>query len=150
SLQSQFSQPESTTIHFEDSINELTTSLEKQKNDIISLSEKIEKLENLELVNLFRLSSSTESAVMGDNLLVLGTSTLREATVIEALAVGTTLHITPSSINTLEELSIQPFKQGAIDLMAGAVRIETDGTVTFAENVEFAKDIAVKGAITTS
>jgi hypothetical protein len=100
-------------------------------------------------VDLSRLESATASAVIGENLLVLGTTSLREASILESLAVGTTLQITPSSINTLElPLEIQPMKQAPVSIMADAVRIETDGTVTFAENVAFAKDVDVKGEFT--
>ena len=68
---------------------------------------------------------------------------------LETLAVGTTMQITPSSINTLElPLEIQPLRQAPVSIMADAVRIETDGTVTFAENVAFAKDVNVKGEFT--
>jgi hypothetical protein len=59
--------------------------------------------------------------------------------------------ITSSSINTLSEtLELQSLAQAPVSIMAGAVTINTDGTVTFAENVEFQKNVAVAGEFTTS
>jgi hypothetical protein len=89
---------------------------------------------------------------ISSDLTVLGTTTLREASITDTLAVGAgELVITSSSINTLSEtLEIQSLAQAPVSIMAGAVTINTDGTVTFAENVEFQKNVAVAGEFTTS
>jgi hypothetical protein len=89
---------------------------------------------------------------ISSDLTVLGTTTLREASITDTLAVGAgELVITSSSINTLSEtLELQSLAQAPVSIMAGAVTINTDGTVTFAENVEFQKNVAVAGEFTTS
>lgn len=83
------------------------------------------------------------------DLTVFGTTTLREAVVQDTIGIGSEMEITSNAINTLtQDFEIQPLKQAPIDFMAGAVRIEKDGTVTFAENTTFAKNIEVKGTAT--
>ncbi len=91
-------------------------------------------------------------ATINADLTVLGTTTLREAAITESLAIGAgELMITSNSINTLSSaLEIQPLKQQPVSIMAGAVTFNTDGTVKFKENVEFEKNVAVKGTLTTT
>ncbi len=90
-------------------------------------------------------------ATINADLTVLGTTTLREAAITETLAIGAgELVINSNSINTLSDtLEIQPLKQQPVSIMAGAVTFNTDGTVRFTENVEFEKNVAVAGVLTT-
>jgi hypothetical protein len=85
------------------------------------------------------------------DLSVAGTATLADVAVMNQMKFNNNLTIDETSINTLgSELEIQPLKQEPISLMADAVRIETDGTVTFNENVAFKKDVAVAGVLSAS
>jgi len=106
------------------------------------------------LINIDLIDSKTISADFGnfrEGLLSLGPATFGQATFIDGISIGTTLTIGANSINTLgQDLEIQPLKTGAISIMAGAIRIETDGSVKFAENATFAKNVKVGGKISAN
>ena len=85
------------------------------------------------------------------DLLVLGTTTLSDAAIENDLVVGGDLTIGANSLNTTTtELAIQPLALQAIDLMAGAVRIETDGTMMVNEDAIFAKDVEIQGVLSAN
>ena len=91
---------------------------------------------------------SADFATFRQGLIAFGPSTFSDASVLNILSIGTNMQIGPYSINTLGgDLEIQSLKQGTISLMAGAVRIETDGTLKVAGTAEFAQDITVHGKV---
>lgn len=95
------------------------------------------------------ISQASVSATFGtfyEGLLSLGASTFGNLSVMDTLSVGTTLTFSPNSINTLGvDLEIQPLKQGQISFMAGAVKINIDGTLAVFEDALFHKNLLVKG-----
>ncbi|MBI4091725.1 MAG: site-specific integrase [Candidatus Levybacteria bacterium] len=94
---------------------------------------------------------SADFATFRVGMISLGPATLTQATILDSLSIGTSLMIGPNSIDTLGEiLEIQPLKQGAISFMAGAVRIETDGTLKVTSRAEFASDVKIKGELSAS
>jgi hypothetical protein len=63
----------------------------------------------------------------------------------QTLSVGNSLQITGNSINVIgDTLSLQPLKQGGVDIMGGEITIDTTG------NAVFNKDVAVLGALTVN
>jgi site-specific recombinase XerD len=94
---------------------------------------------------------SVDFATFRAGLMSLGPATLFQATVLDSLSIGANFIFTQNSINTLgAPLEIQPLKQGAISFMAGAVIIETDGTLKVTENAEFAGDLSVQGKLSAN
>ncbi len=58
------------------------------------------------------------------------------------------MRVTGNSIDTVgEDLSIQSLRQGKLDLMSGAVVIDTTGKIAFNEDAVFNKDVTVKGVL---
>ena len=125
------------------------------------------KVKDLEFENIINNSSTSAILTVADeitsdlgnfkflkvdtDLLVLGTTTLSDAAIENDLVVGGDLTIGANSLNTTTtELAIQPLALQAIDLMAGAVRIETDGTLLVKENAVFAKDVEVQGVLSAN
>ncbi len=132
-------------------LEHLQESIKANEQQIASISASIDELTGLKPIAYTLLSASDGAPITkadGD-LVVMGTVTSQEVSLTDSLTIGNSLHVTSSSINTIgEELQIQSLQQGALSFMADALRIETDGTVTFAENVSFEKDITVKGTAT--
>ena len=94
---------------------------------------------------------SADFATFRDGLIALGPATFNQASVLESFSIGSSFIFGPNSINTLGlDLEIQPLKQGAISFMAGAVRINTDGTLVVNENATFAKDVSVRGKLSAN
>ncbi len=95
------------------------------------------------------ISQASVSANFGtfyEGLLSLGASTFGDISAMNSLSVGTSLTISPNSINTLGvDLEIQPLRQGQISFMAGAVKINIDGTLAVYENALFQKNLTVRG-----
>jgi len=82
------------------------------------------------------------------DLTVLGTTTLREASIQESLAIGADLTIGASSINTINDtLEIQPLAQQGVSIMGNLITIDTSGNVKVAGNAHFAKDVQVEGVL---
>lgn len=83
-----------------------------------------------------------------DGLIALGPATFGQATFLDGISIGTNFILGQNSIDTLgQTLEIQPLKQGAISLMAGAVKIDTDGNVKFSGDVKFAGNVEVSGKL---
>ena len=94
---------------------------------------------------------SSDFATFRDGLIALGPATFNQASVLESFSIGSSFIFGPNSMNTLGlDLEIQPLKQGAISFMAGAVRINTDGTLVVNENATFAKDVSVRGKLSAN
>jgi len=90
-------------------------------------------------------------ATINNGLTVLGPSTFTDGTFQNSLSIGQDMTISGNSINTIgTDLEIQPLRQGVINFMAGAVKIETDGTLKVNENAVFAKDVQVQGVLSAS
>ncbi|MBP7832806.1 MAG: site-specific integrase [Candidatus Levybacteria bacterium] len=95
------------------------------------------------------ISHASVSAGFGtfyEGLLSLGASTFGDLSVMDTLSVGTTLTVSPNSINTLGvDLEIQPLRQGQISFMAGAVKIKIDGSLAVFEDAFFHKNVTIAG-----
>ena len=90
-------------------------------------------------------------ATVNNGLTVLGPSTFTDATFQNSLSIGQDMKIENNSINTIgQDLEIQPLRQGNISFMAGAVKIESDGTLKVNQNAVFAKDVQVQGVLSAS
>lgn len=95
-------------------------------------------------------SLQTDFATFRQGLIALGPASFTNMSVSDTFSIGNNLQINSNSINTVgTDLAIQPLRQGAVDFLAGAVRIETDGTLHVNQNAFFAKDIEVGGTIKT-
>ena len=101
-----------------------------------------------------QLNEATISAQFGTfygGLLSLGASTFGNLSIMDNLSIGTTLIFSPNSINTLGvDLEIQPLKQGAVSFLAGAVKINLDGTLTVSEDALFNKNVLVRGRLSAN
>jgi hypothetical protein len=87
-------------------------------------------------------------ATVAEDLLVFGTGSFGNANIAETLNIGASMRVTGNSIDTVgEDLSIQSLRQGKLDLMAGAVVIDTNGKISFNEDAIFNKDVTVKGVL---
>ncbi len=94
---------------------------------------------------------SADFGTFRQGLIALGPATFNQLTALDSISIGTTLTLGPNSIDTLgEDLNINPLKQGAVSFLAGAIRIETDGTLHVNENAFFAKDVEVHGTLKTN
>ncbi len=104
---------------------------------------------NTDFVDIQNLSS--DFATFRDGFISLGPATFPQATILDSLSIGLSFVISANSINTLgQALEIQPLKQGAISFMAGAVKIETDGSLVVLGNAEFAGDVKVGGKLSAN
>ena len=107
--------------------------------------------QNIPSVAFDPTSQASISANFGtfyEGLLSLGASTFGNLSVMDQLSVGTTLALSPNSINTLGiDLEIQPLRQGGISFLAGAVRISIDGRLIVSEDAEFKKNVKIEGTL---
>jgi hypothetical protein len=117
-------------------------------DQIASISAEVQNVvETLENVNFAGFPAGTD-LVSVDNLMVAGTTTLAEASILNQLSVGNDLVITGSSINTNSgTLEIQPFAQGDVSFEGGKVTIDTQGNLHVEGNAEFAGDVTVGGVL---
>ncbi len=107
------------------------------------------KITNIDYVDVSNFNADFGTFRQG--LISLGPATFGQVTANDGIWVGTTLMIGSNSIDTLgQDLEIEPLRQGAVSFLAGAVRIETDGTLKVAGNAEIAGDLSVKGRIRTN
>lgn len=135
-------------------------------SDIEGLSEQVSSFAT-NFLNDYKTTSSIPSYELGDSLLTasisasfgtfhhglisLGASTFGSLTAIDQVAIGTDFILSEGAINTLgKKLELQPLRQGAISLMAGAVTIETDGRLMVSENAVFAKNVSVEGSLSVN
>lgn len=103
----------------------------------------------LETGNSSHLASiSADFAFFRENLLSLGTTTLREATVMDSFSIGTDFNFGHGTVDVLgNDLELQPLRQGGISFLAGKVHIDTDGNLSVGGSATFAKDVTIKGAL---
>jgi hypothetical protein len=91
---------------------------------------------------------SAQFALFHENLLSLGTTTLREATVMDSLSIGTQFVFGSQSIDVLgSDLQIQPLRQGGISFLGGLVALDKDGNLSVEGNARFANNVTVKGGL---
>lgn len=96
-------------------------------------------------------SVSADFAYFKQNLLSLGTTTLREATVMDSLSVGTTLHISSNSLDVIgSNLEFQPLGQGGVSFLAGKITIDPEGNLNVGGEAIFAKNVKIKGGLLAS
>lgn len=94
---------------------------------------------------------SSDFATFREGLVALGPATFDQITSLNSISVGTNFILSNNSINTLGmDLEIQPLRQGAVSFLAGAVRIEIDGTLRIRGNAEIAGDLTVGGKVKTN
>jgi site-specific recombinase XerD len=94
-------------------------------------------------------SVSADFALFRENLLSLGSTTLREATIMDGFSVGTDFKFGAGTIDTIgSDLEIQPLQQRGVSFLAGKVHIDTEGNLTVGGSATFAKDVTIKGALT--
>jgi hypothetical protein len=85
------------------------------------------------------------------NLMVLGHSTLSDLTVAGNLNVGGSLILANNSINTIgNPLRLQPLREGNLSIMGELVVIDTNGNLKVNGNAAFAKNVTIKGKLTTN
>ena len=129
----------------------LVNAIHQQQEQMASLSAKMDKLETINFLPFSSIATDSSMITIKDSLLVLGSTTTNDLSVGNSLTIGNTMQIGTNSINTVgQDLEIQPLKQGAISMMGGLVKIETDGTLKVAENAEFAKDVKVGGVLSAT
>lgn len=81
----------------------------------------------------------------------LGQSNFSDLSITNQLSVGANFILTDASVNVLgESLKLQPLRQGALEIMAGLVEIDTDGNLSVSGNALFAKDVTIKGELQTN
>ncbi len=97
-------------------------------------------------INLATLSA--QFALFHENLLSLGTTTLREATVMDQFSIGTQFTFGPDSLDVLgNDLQIQPLRQGGVSFLAGLVHIDSDGNLMVGGDATFAKNVTIMGGL---
>ena len=123
-------------------------SVEKITADMASISARLNKLEEFRNVTLAPFANSSNPVTTADELLVSGTGSFNSAVIQETLNIGSSMRVTATSIDTIgTDLAIQSLKQGKLDLMSGALVIDTTGKISINEDAEFAKDVTVKGVL---
>lgn len=91
---------------------------------------------------------SAEFALFHQNLLSLGTTTLREATVLDTLTLGSEFVFGQDSLNTLSvDLQIQPLRQAGVSFLGGLMTLDTDGKLYVGSDARFAKNVTVEGGL---
>jgi hypothetical protein len=91
---------------------------------------------------------SAGNAAFSQNLMVFGSTSLSDTSVVGQLSVDGNLILANDSINVLgADLNLQPLRQGGVSLMGGLVYFDTEGNLKVGGNAEFAKDVTVKGTL---
>lgn len=104
---------------------------------------------NVETSNFMDIGTvSAQFALFHENLLSLGTTTLREATVMDSFSIGTNFIFGPGSLDVLgNDLQIQPLRQGGVSFLAGLVSIDSNGNLAVAGDASFAQNVTIKGGL---
>ena len=90
-------------------------------------------------------------STVAQGLMVLGSTSVADISVAGQLSISGSLILADNSINVLgSPLEIQSLRQGIITMMGGLVSIDTDGNLNVGGNAYFAKDVSVKGKLTTN
>lgn len=93
-------------------------------------------------------SMSANFAMFHENLLSLGTTTLREATVMDTFSIGANFIFGPESIDLLgSDLQIQPLGQGGISFLSGLVAIDRLGNLTVGGDATFDQNVTIQGGL---
>lgn len=97
------------------------------------------------------LQTSFDFLKVDQNLLSLGTASLREASIFDKLSVGQTLTFSNNSVNTIYgDLEIENMRQGLVSFMGGLVKISQTGDLLVKGTAEFAKDVTIRGTLAAS
>lgn len=94
---------------------------------------------------------AADFATITNGLMVFGSSSFSDIATSGQVAIGGNLILAQGTINTLgQDLELQSLKQGNLSIMGGLVTIDTSGNLEISGNASFAKDVAVKGSLTTN
>jgi site-specific recombinase XerD len=94
---------------------------------------------------------SAEFALFRENLISIGTTTLREATVLDSFSIGTQMVFEQDSVNVLgSNFEIQPLRQGGVSFLGGLMALDTDGNLYVGNDAQFAKNVTIKGGLFAS
>ena len=138
----------SAVTNFSDRLTLLAQNQDQFQAQMASIAAKLEKMDNLNLLTMANISSGEGQLTTVANLAVFNTATFAQASVLDNLQVGNNMTLSMNAINTIgADLEIQSLKQGAISFLGGLIRFDTDGKVTFAEDVYFQKNVAVTGVL---
>jgi site-specific recombinase XerD len=88
------------------------------------------------------------NAAFSQNLMVFGSTSLSDTSIVGQLSVNGSLILADNSINVLgSDLNLQPLRQGGLSIMGGLFYIDTNGNVKVGGNAEFAKNVTIKGTL---
>ncbi len=135
----------SAVSQFSSQMSKAAANLEELTSSMKALSTRLEKMEALNLLSMSQFASGSGAVSIADNLVVFGTTTISEVSVMDSITVGNNLTIGNGAINALQDLEIQPLKQGNISFLGNAITFMANGEAVFRENVSFEKNVAVKG-----
>jgi site-specific recombinase XerD len=91
---------------------------------------------------------SAQFALFHENLLSLGTTTMREATVLDSFTIGTQFILGQDSMNVLgADLQIQPLRQGGVSFLGGMMSLDKDGNLFVGNDARFAKNVTIEGGL---
>lgn len=91
---------------------------------------------------------SANFALFHENLLSLGTTTLREATVMDRFSIGTNFVFESDSVDVLgSDLQIQPLGQGGVSFLSGLVAIDQQGNLAVGGDATFAQNVTIQGGL---
>jgi hypothetical protein len=91
---------------------------------------------------------SAQFALFHENLLSLGTTTMREATVLDSFTIGTQFILGQDTMNVLgADLQIQPLRQGGVSFLGGLMSLDKDGNLFVGSDARFAKNVTVEGGL---
>ncbi|MDO8658858.1 MAG: site-specific integrase [Candidatus Levybacteria bacterium] len=131
-------------------------------NDIEGLSTKIASFAATQQYNngaVEQLSDtdnfSANFAKFTQGLISLGPSSLSDTTVNGQFSIGPSsaggLILEENSINVFgRDLELQPLRQGGVSFLGGKVYIDSEGNLKMDGNADFAKDVNIKGVLSTS
>jgi site-specific recombinase XerD len=96
-------------------------------------------------------SFSEAFAKFNNGLIALGASSFTDVAITGELHMGDNMIISNNSINTVgSDLALQSLRQGNISLMGDLVTIDTEGNLNVAGNATFARDVTIRGKLTSS
>jgi len=91
-------------------------------------------------------SLSAANAAFSQGLMVFGPTSLSDTSIVGQLSINGNLILADDSINVLgSDLNLQPLRQGGLSIMAGLIRIDTNGNLSVSGNADFAQNVTVKG-----
>ena len=85
-----------------------------------------------------------EQGLFNQGLMVFGSTSLSDLSIVGQLSIGGTMFVTDNSIETLgTNLSLQSLRQGGLSIMGGLVYVDTDGNLKVKGNVSIFGQLAV-------